>query len=280
MEALPVLAIVAAAFLHAIWNFILKDSQDKAVCILIIYFTSLPFAIIAMFLSGLPDVNTLPIILLSAVFQTGYSIVLFKGYEAGSLTSVYPIARGSAPVFIFFYSLIFFDIQYSPQVILGASIICIGLLVYSGFALRRSRSPFNEIPLALCIGMFIAAYSITDAVATRLIGNAFSFFGAMAIFNRLFLTGYLYFFEENIITRIHKEFNYQFLFAGSFAFICYVVVLWAYTVIPVPIVSALRETSIVFAVLIGVFVLQERIDVGKALLVTSVSIGLFLLLMP
>ena len=278
IQTLATVSVFAAAFLHAIWNFILKDSSDKAVGIAIIYFTSLPFALAGMFFFGFPSVNALPIILLSGLFQTGYCILLFKGYEAGNLSSVYPIARGSAPLFIYLCSVQFFDVSTTLQAFFGVTIICVGIIYFGWERTKRNNSNSTEILYALGIGAFIAAYSITDAIGTNLIGNAFSFFGAMAIVNRLLLVGYLSLFEEQMMQRIKTSFDLKYVSAGLISFACYAVILWAYTVLPVPVVSSIRETSVVFAALIGVFVLHEDLNFSKGLMIIMVVIGLCLLL--
>ena len=82
-----------------------------------IYFSSLPLALGGLLIAGIPDLTALPVILLSAMLQTGYSISLFKAYDRGPLSSVYPVARGSAPLFIFGLSYIFFDPIISPSII-------------------------------------------------------------------------------------------------------------------------------------------------------------------
>ena len=139
MESLALLAIIAAALLHACWNFILKDAGDKVVCTVIIYLISLPFAMTGMLIAGLPSTDTLPIIVLSAALQTGYCVVLFKGYQVGDLSSVYPIARGSAPIFVFVFSLLFFEASYELTTFLGIFVFCVGLLTYC--LLYTSPSP-------------------------------------------------------------------------------------------------------------------------------------------
>ena len=278
MESFAFLAIIAAALLHACWNFILKDAGDKVVCTVIIYLTSLPFAMTGMLIAGLPSIDTLPIIVLSATLQTGYCVVLFKGYQLGDLSSVYPIARGSAPIFVFVVSLLFFEASYELTTFLGIFVFCVGLLTYAFSVIRNTGSRLNEIAYALAIGLFIAGYSITDAIGTRLVGNALSFFGAMAIFNRLFLIGYLYNFEEGMFQRLRKGYDNKFVLAGLFAFFCYAVILWAYTVLPMSVVTTLRESSVVFAVLLGVLVLGESFSKFKALMLFSTAAGFFLLL--
>ena len=105
MEAFFIILVLSAALMHAFWNLILKKSQDKAVAVMSIFFSSLPLALVGLWVGGLPKVTALPVILLSAILQTGYSISLFKAYDQGQLSSVYPVARGSAPVFIFIFEL-------------------------------------------------------------------------------------------------------------------------------------------------------------------------------
>ena len=278
IQIFATVSIFATAFLHAIWNFILKDSSDKAVGIAIIYFTSLPFAMAGMFFFGLPDSNALPIILLSGLFQTAYCILLFKGYETGNLSSVYPIARGSAPLLIYICSLQFFGTSATLQAFLGVIIICLGIIYFGWEKKKNNNSNSTEVLYALGIGAFIAAYSITDAIGTKLIGNAFSFFGAMAIVNRLLLIAYLSLFEERMIQRMKTSFDLRHVLAGVISFVCYTVVLWGYTVLPVPVVSSIRETSVVFAAIIGVFVLRESLNFSKAFMISMVVLGLFVLL--
>ena len=176
--------------MHALWNLILKKAQDKAVAVMSIFFSSLPLALVGLWIGGLPKVTALPVILLSAILQTGYSISLFKAYERGPLSSVYPVARGSAPIFIFGLSYIFFDPIISTETLAGIFVICSGLVIYGLFQLWQKREESREVTVALFTGLFIALYSITDAYGVRTVGSALSFFGAMALFNRLFLFFY------------------------------------------------------------------------------------------
>ena len=118
--------------MHAFWNLILKKAQDKAVAVMSIFFSSLPLALVGLWVGGLPKVTALPVILLSAILQTGYSISLFKAYDRGQLSSVYPVARGSAPVFIFIASYIFLDPEISVRTFVGI------LIIFGDFEIRIS----------------------------------------------------------------------------------------------------------------------------------------------
>ena len=104
-----------------------------------IYFSSLPLALGGLLIAGIPNWTALPVILLSAMLQTGYSISLFKAYDRGPLSSVYPVARGSAPLFIFGLSYIFFDPIISTKTLAGIFVICSGLVTYGLFQVWKNR---------------------------------------------------------------------------------------------------------------------------------------------
>ena len=266
--------------MHAFWNLILKKAQDKAVAVMSIFFSSLPLALVGLWVGGLPKVTALPVILLSAILQTGYSISLFKAYDRGQLSSVYPVARGSAPVFIFIASYIFLDPEISVRTFVGILIICVGLIAYGLVQLWQNKEENQQLAVALITGLFIASYSITDAYGVRLVGSALSFFGAMALFNRLFLFLYLIVFERNFLPRLVRGYRHSFILGGLISFVCYLIILEAYKHLPVALVSSLRETSILFAILLGAVFLREKMTRDKTALVLVLALGIVFLYSP
>ena len=228
-------------------------------------------------MAGIPSLKALPIILLSAMLQTGYSISLFKAYDRGPLSSVYPVARGSAPLFIFGLSYFFFDPTISVATLSGIVVICSGLVIYGLFQSWQKREESREVTAALFTGLFIALYSITDAYGVRTVGSALSFFGAMAIFNRLFLFFYLVILEKDVLSRFASGYKHSFILGGLISFACYLIVLSAYQHLPVALVSSLRETSILFAILLGVLVLKEKFTLDKVILAILLVVGVAIL---
>ena len=103
-----------------------------------IYFSSLPLALGGLLIAGIPDLTALPVILLSAMLQTGYSISLFKAYDRGPLSSVYPVARGSAPIFIFGLSYIFFDPIISTETLANSILVPIIMEPFVQFRFRQT----------------------------------------------------------------------------------------------------------------------------------------------
>ena len=263
--------------MHAFWNLILKKSQDKAVAVMSIFFSSLPLALAGLWIGGLPNLTALPVILLSAILQTGYSISLFKAYDQGQLSSVYPVARGSAPVFIFILSYVFFDPVIPVKTLFGILFICAGLVAYGLVQLWQNKEESRQLAFALITGLFIASYSITDAYGVRLVGSALSFFGAMALFNRLFLFIYLIVLERNFLPRLVRGYKHSFILGGLISFVCYLIILSAYQHLPVALVSSLRETSILFAILLGVLFLREKMTIDKCALAFVLALGIVFL---
>ena len=105
----------------------------------------------------------------------------------------------------------------------------------------------------------------------RLVGSALSFFGAMALFNRLFLFLYLIVLERNFLPRLVRGYQHSFILGGLISFVCYLIILQAYQHLPVALVSSLRETSILFAILLGALFLREKMTIDKAALVLCFS---------
>ena len=263
--------------MHASWNLILKKAQDKAIAVMSIYFSSLPLALAGLWIGGLPKVTALPVILLSAALQTGYTVSLFKAYDRGQLSSVYPVARGSAPVFIFILSYVFFDPKIPIETLIGILFICAGLIAYGLVQLWQNKEESRQLAFALITGLFIASYSITDAYGVRLVGSALSFFGAMALFNRLFLFFYLIVLERNFLPRLVRGYQHSFILGGLISFVCYLIILSAYQHLPVALVSSLRETSILFAILLGVLFLREKMTTDKFALAFVLALGIVFL---
>jgi len=128
-----------------------------------IFFTSLPLALGGLAIAGMPRLEVLPIVLLSAAIQTGYNISLFKAYNIGQLSSIYPVARGSAPLFVFVIGLGLFGSEVSGDTVLGIAVICAGLVTYGFAQLRRDGFHKKELLLTIANGLCIALYSLTDA---------------------------------------------------------------------------------------------------------------------
>jgi drug/metabolite transporter (DMT)-like permease len=275
--SLPVMIIVLfAALLHASWNFLVKRNDDKHLSMSAVVLGHTPFALIALLFAPLPNPESIPYILGGAGLHVGYQLFLLASYRIGDLSQVYPLARGSAPLIVAGVSVTLLGLHLSWLEL--AAVTTIGTGIMSLALVRRSDGLRNgrAALLAIITGGFIASYSLVDGLGAREAGTALGFYGWLSTVNAVVFATIMRIVQPGIVTRVVCQDWRLALRGGGASFVAYAMVTWAFTVAPIPLVTALRETSIVFALLLGVFVLKERLDLMKVLatLCTVLGIGL------
>ena len=154
-------AVILAAFLHAIWNAMVKKGDDKYISLTAVVLGHVPISIVVIFLTPSPSVQSLPYIFISAIFLSGYEWCLLSAYRLEDYTKVYPIARGTAPIFIVILSLLLFNANISKFELMGILIISFGIIIL-GLQNIKTFKNYSAVVYALCTGLFISCYSITD----------------------------------------------------------------------------------------------------------------------
>ena len=155
----------------------------------------------------------------------------------------------------------------------------IGLGILSLGLVRRADGMQNTkaAMLALGTGGFIAAYSLVDGIGARLAGTSLGYYSYLSIGNCACMAIYLAATGKGTFTAIYTKGRTAFLIGGSASFLAYAMVTWAFTQAPIALVTALREVSIVFALLIGVFFLKERLNLIKVISTLLTLIGVIFL---
>lgn len=277
MSTLVFVAVIGAAVLHAGWNALVKGGADKTMSMGAVVLGHMPLALIALPFVPMPAIESMPYLAAGILLHVGYQLFLLKSYEIGDLTQVYPIARGAAPLIVALFSVAVLGIQLSSIQMLAILIIGCGIislaLVRKADGLRNG----NAAVLALITGLFIAAYSLVDGLGARIAGTSLGFYSWLAIGNGLIMAAYLAVKSPMTIGVIATKGRGVFLFGGGASFVAYAIVTWAFTQAPIALVTALRETSIVFALLIGVFFLKERLDLIKVFSTLTTLLGAALL---
>lgn len=271
------IAVMGAAILHAAWNALVKGGADKRVAMGAIAIGQVPAALVALAFAPLPDAASLPWMTGGLALHVGYQIFLMKAYEQGDLSQVYPIARGSAPLIVALVSVLALGTHLPPGEVLAVAVIATGILSLT--LVRRADGIQNghAAVLALITGLFIASYSLVDGLGARAAGTSLGFFAWLAVGNAVLMAGYLAATGPGTLRRIAGHGRLTLLGGGTASFIAYAIVTWAFTQAPIALVTALRETSIVFALLIGVVVLKERLNLGKVVATMAVLTGAILL---
>jgi len=271
------IVVLLAALLHASWNFFVKSTEDKHLSMCAVVLGHTPFALVALSISPLPGLESLPYILGGAVLHTGYQLFLLSSYRIGDLSQVYPLARGSSPLIVAGISVTLLGVHLSWMEL--AAIAAIGTGIMSLTLVRRSDGLRNgrAALLAVITGVFIASYSLVDGWGAREAGTALGFYGCLSTVNAVLFAAIMRVFQPGTVTKVVRRNWPLALRGGGASFLAYAMVTWAFTMAPIPLVTALRETSIIFALLLGVFVLKERLDLMKVFATACTLLGVGLL---
>ena len=259
------LAVLGAAFLHAMWNAVVKASGDKALSMTAMIIGHTPLALLSIVIAPMPDPAAWPLIAVGAALHVGYQLFLQASYRIGDLSQVYPLARGLAPLIVAAVSVLALGVALSPSELIAVALIACGIL---SLALARPASGGTDrraAAYALITGVFIAAYSLVDGIGARSAGTALGFYGWLSVLNGIAFTAIMRVRRPTLWKDLDRRTLGFGLIGGSASYIAFAIVLWAMTKAPIALVTALRETSIIVALFIGVFVLKERLSLRKLL---------------
>ena len=264
--------VLFATVMHAAWNGMVKNHPDKVVAVAAIVLGHIPLAVIAIILFPAPTLDCIPYIIASAIVHQGYQWYLISSYQIGDLTKVYPIARGFGPLVATIISILVLGLVLKSLVILSILLICIGIMILGLF--DRENKDFKVLKLSLTTGFFIGLYSLIDGYGARvslspIVYMSWAFLLSAAIFPIVLKLKN----RKNIFQNIFSEGKKIFWIGGTISYIIYVIVVWAFTKAPIPMVGALRETSILFSILIGYFFLKEKITTTKIISIFLIVIG-------
>jgi drug/metabolite transporter (DMT)-like permease len=277
MDALVFLAVLSAAVFHASWNALLKMRAEPRVATTLVAVASAVVAAPLAAYAGIPQAAAWPWLLASVTIHIGYFLGLSAAYRVGDLGQVYPIARGTAPLLTAVIATYWLGEQLGPRGILGVIVLAGGILllaVKGGRALQRFNGP--AVAFALLTSLTTTSYTLVDGVGARLSGNAVAYTTwlfvlsgvAMAIYGRLRIGAQLV--EE---CKIHWPIA---LGGGALSVAAYVIVVWAMTVAPIALVAALRETSVLFAAVLGTVLLREPLRMIRVAAAGLVLTGVLL----
>lgn len=268
-----VLAVLCGAVLHAGWNTLVKSSGDKEVDTALVHALGALVALPPLLVFGLPPAVAWPYIGASLVIHIAYYITLAGAYKHGDLGLTYPIMRGSAPLLVALGSFTVLGESLSALAWLGVFGVTCGVALVGLSNLGQALHHRRALAFALANACVIAVYTFVDGTGVRATVAAGSL--AVSYVMVLFvLDGFPYPLlvyarrdaagRRTIRDYARKRWPLAAL-GGAASMGSYTIALWAMTRAPVASVSALRETSVLFASALGVWVLKERFGVQRAL---------------
>jgi uncharacterized membrane protein len=274
-------AVLGAAALHALWNSLVKSASDKLLSAAVVALWCGVAAVVATLVLPQPAAAAFPFIVASALIHIVYFILVGQLYRSADLSVAYPIMRGLAPLIAAVIALATLGEAPGPIASLGVAALVMGVLGMgaSGFAHGRINRP--TILVALANSAVIATYSVIDGQGARLsgAGSAFAFAynsWADALTALAYLPIILFLRGRSAVAAFTGDWR-RGLIGGLAAFLGYAIVIWAMTRAPIASVAALRETSVVFAAVIGVVALGEPFHAQRAIAVLVVLAGIILL---
>ena len=253
------LLILFAAFLHAIWNLLLKSLPDSLVGMgMMNLFQSIIFIPIIFFLP-LPTGITWYFIFGSVILHNIYFINLGSSYNKEDLTLIYPIARGCAPVFVTIFSLIFLREKISLVGIIGILLVSTALFILTAEHYKKKFN-FNVFKISIFIAILISIYTLFDALGVRSSKNTFVYIAWIFFLEGWVTFSYVYFRKKN---KLYKFMSKEFILIciGSIlSFTAYAIILSSFKYLPAGYVASLRESSIIIATILGLFLLKEKVS--------------------
>jgi multidrug transporter EmrE-like cation transporter len=273
MDNTVFLFVLFSAVLHAVWNSMASKYKNKNVSIPAIVYGHVPACIVAVIILPMPSVESFPYIILSALIHQGYQNFLLTAYQTGKFTTVYPVARGFGPLVATVISIIFLGVYLKVFTLLSILLISAGV-IFIGLFSKSVLKNYKILYTSLTTGVFIGIYSVVDGYGARISMSAISYMSWVFIFSALFFPIVLKFRKQkNILKKTLNEGKVIFWVGGFFSYVAYVITVWAFTKAPIPMVSALRESSIIFAIFIGYFYLKEKISLYKIISILLIFVG-------
>ena len=274
------MAVLLGALLHAAWNGLVKSSGDKSVDTALLHaigaLIALPFALWV----GAPAPSTWPFIGVSLVIHVGYYIALAGAYQHGEMGMTYPIMRGFAPLLVALGSVAVVGEAPSALTWLGVLGIAVGVslvgLAHPGEALHHRKA----LAFAFANAAIIALYTFVDALGVRTEvraeGSVWRYLLWLNVLDGVAYPLLVWLRRDapgraDILAYARQRWPLAAL-GGTASIVSYAIALWAMTRAPVASVAALRETSVLFAAVIGTVVLKEAFGLQRAL-GTAVIVG-------
>jgi drug/metabolite transporter (DMT)-like permease len=268
------LAVLGAALLHAGWNALLKGGRDTTLDMAIVVAGSGLVVVPALPFLPLPARESWPFIAASMVIHVGYYTALVGTYRAGDLSHGYPLMRGVAPLLVASFGVLVLGEVPGLWMGLGILLICGGVTAIAfvgGASFLHNR---RATAWALANAALIACYTLVDGAGVRLSGSAASYAAWM-----FFLDAFPYFLivawlrRGELIPYARRHWG-RGLAGGAASAAAYAIALWAMTRAPVAAVAALRETSVIFAALLGTWILKEPLGGARLGGAAAVVLGI------
>lgn len=274
MTATVFAVVLFAAALHATWNAIVKAGKNTFLTtVLVTTFAAIWAGIFLPFLP-IPHVSSWFYIIFSSILEIIYFILLANTYHIADMSQTYPLMRGAAPIIIALLSTLLLDEKLEISTWLGIIIICSGIFINLK---KINFSNKKGIFFSFLNAFIIAGYTIVDGKGVRVSGSPIAYTLWIFLFTGLSILIWTLITKNEEILEYTKKNWHLGAIGGIGTIASYGLALWAMTSAPVAIIAALRECSILFAILISLFILKEKINSSHVISAFVIAIGAIIL---
>lgn len=269
--------VLLAALLHAAWNATVKVGGDRLAVLAIANATGLVICLIALPFVAVPAPASWPFIAASVALHTGYYFFLVRAYEVGDLSHVYPLARGLSPLLVVAVAALAAREFLPPLALAGVVLASAGIASIafeSGSPWRHARKP---LLYAGATAAFIAAYTVADGMGVRRAESSLAYIAWLCTLDGIPIICAVLYRRRHVLSATVRASWRKGCVTGLLQLTAYGLVIWAMSQGTMAAVSALRETSVIFAALIGTLLLKERLGALRIVSAVVVACGLILM---
>lgn len=277
MDTSVFLLVLVAAVLHAVWNAAVKFDDDRLAAMAVLVLGCGLLATLTLPWVDNPAPASWPFLAASLACHFGYKVGLVRAYSHGGFAQVYPIARGVAPLLVTVWAVGLFGESITPAQVAAIGAVILGVFILALRGQRFLARDRRAVGYALLTALFISGYTVFDGIGVRYAGSPHGYVVWLFILDMIpFLLLALGIHKTQTLTIMRSKWRLG-LVAGGMSLAAYWLVVWAMSLGSIPVVSALRETSIVFAALIGIFLFKEPMGARHIAAAVSVAAGVIIL---
>ena len=252
-----------------------KSGRDGLVAMALIKLPNLAISLVVISIVGLPADAAWPFVAASSVVNCLYFYFLLNAYRVGDLSLAYPVARGVAPLLLVVLSALLAGEVPSIAAFVGVLVTCLGIL-----ALAQSRSTSNHratLAFAAGVGLCIAIYTLLDGMGGRLSANPVGYVAVLNVITGIAVCGTAFVKRGAAFTQALRTDWVNGTLGGVMMLGAYTIAVYAMTLAPMAQVAALRESSVVFAAILGALFLREPFGAKRIAAACAVTAGVVIL---
>lgn len=272
------LAVLAGAALHAGWNALIKIRLEPLLAVTLINIFAGVIGLPLLIWTGLPAPESWPWSALSLAIHMVYTFTLAEAYRRADMSVVYPIARGGAPLLTAFVSLALLGEPISTGGLGGICLLAFGILLMTlRFGPQVGPVDGRGVGFAILTAGIICCYTLSDGMGARASGNPLAYSALLFVLNGFVPLPLLWLLRGRTALAPLRGFLVPGFFGGAMGFASYAIAIWAMAIAPIPLVAAVRETSVLFGAVIAVVFLGEPLWMNRIVAAGLIVTGLMLI---